>query len=122
MLIKCIETCETWDEADLETGDTDKRDAVELEFTSLRDLLIHLSDNYRLMGAELSSTVIDQWTWVTYHDTNMYTGDHLVVSLHIKTIDGAPVTAHQLKRIYGLAEIGSVYRNVILAFKHDVRI
>ena len=98
MMIRCTENIATWTPDDIDHGETYNHESIDLEFSSVRDLLHHLRDY-----SDLSASGIDAYTWASYSVTDYRTGNTLEYSLHITEIDGKAVTAHQLSRIFAVA-------------------
>lgn len=123
MIITCTETVSVWTPSDLEHGEISDRDkqvaSDTLEFDCVADLLYHLRDY-----SDLSATHVDRYTWVSYSFDDYVTGYHYYHDLRIDTINGLPVTDHQVRRLLALAgfkfavtrvEFNEVIKNEVMA-------
>jgi|ERR1035437_6600582 hypothetical protein len=84
-----------------EIGDAEERGYVfEDEILDLRELIKELE-----CCLELSDSHISDRTWAINHEAghDYRTGDQTSESIFISKVNGKPVTAHQLKRLYKVA-------------------
>lgn len=94
---------ETWNEDALEAGDTDDRDTLrDREPADLSDVVRELRT-----CSELSQSPVRPDTcahvWASRYEDHVFTGDHIVESVHVRMLDGSDVPARIMWRILRLA-------------------